>query len=88
MLNPVWIEAHVFYLGPRPAIVLGVDSVIQQKFRPTFRCVYFDRKHRRRPDQDSVSALFGDDERALFDTEATAELRWQHDCATSADLAG
>ena len=27
-------------------------------------------------------------DRPLFDTQATPELRWQHDCAAAADLAG
>ena len=88
MLNPVRIEAHAFHLGPRPAIVLGIDSVIQDKFGPTLRRVDFDREHGRRPDQDSVFPLFGDEERPLFDAQATAEFRRQHDRATAPALAG
>ena len=78
----------MLYLGPRSAIVLGTNSIIQDKFGPTFRRVDFYWKHRGRPDQDSILALFGHNERPLFDTEATAELRRQHDCATAAHLAG
>jgi hypothetical protein len=77
-----------FYVGSYPAIVLATDSIIQQKFGPTLRRVDFNRKHRRRPDEDPVLALFGDNERPLFDTQTTAELRRQHDCAMAADLAG
>jgi len=88
MLNPVRIEAHAFHLGARAAVVLGIGSVIQDKFGPTLRRVDFDREHRRRPDQDSVFALFGNNERPLFDAQATAEFRRQHDCATAPDLAG
>jgi hypothetical protein len=86
MLDAVGIEAHAFHLGSYPTIVLATDSIIQDKFGPTFRRIDFYWEHRRRPDQDSVFALFGHNERPLFDAQVTAELRWQHDCATPPPL--
>jgi hypothetical protein len=33
MFDAVGIEAHTFYLGSYPTIVLTTNSIIQQKFR-------------------------------------------------------
>jgi hypothetical protein len=88
VLDPVWIKAHAFYLGPCPPIVLGTDSIIQDKFGATLSCIDLDWQQCGRSDQDPVCTLFGHNERPLFDAQATAELRRQHDCATTAYLAG
>jgi len=88
MVDPVRIEAHPFHLGARPTIVLSVDRVIQQKLGPVSRWVDFDWQHRRRADQDSIFAFFSDDEGTLFNSQASAEFRRQHDRATTTDFAG
>jgi len=59
VLDPVRIEAHAFDLGPRPAMVLGTHSIIEDKFGPARGRVNLDGQHCRRSDEDSVFALFG-----------------------------
>ncbi len=68
MLDLVRIEAHPFHLGPRPTIVLSIYRVIQQKFSTVIRWVDFDRQHRSWSDQNSIFALFSDDEGTLFNS--------------------
>ena len=88
MLDPVRIKARAFHFGSCSAIILASNSVVQEKFGPTLRRVDFDRQHHRRSDQDPILALFGDDERPLFDAQATSQFCRQHHRAAAADLTG
>lgn len=88
MIDPIGIQAHALHFGLCPAIVLGGHRVVQEKFGSAFRAVDFDWYYRRRPDQNSVFALFSNNKRSLFDTEAAPQLRWQHYAAAAADFAG
>jgi hypothetical protein len=42
MLNPIRVEAHAFDLRPGPAIVRGIDRIIQYKFGPALSSVDLD----------------------------------------------
>jgi len=88
VLDSVRVKAHAFDLCPRAAIVLSTDSIIEDKFGSTFGSIDLDRKHGRRPDQDSVGAFLGHNERPFFYTEASTELCRKHDRAAATDLAG
>jgi hypothetical protein len=87
VLDPIWIESHAFHCSPCPAVVIGADRVIQQKFGPLLRSVDFERDHSRWPDQDSILALLRNHKGTLFDSEAAAKFGRQHHGATSADSA-
>jgi hypothetical protein len=87
VLDPIGIEIHAFYRGSSPAVVIGAECVIQQKFGLSFRTVDFEREHSRGSNQDSILTLLRDHEGALLDSEAAAKFGRQHHGATTADSA-
>ena len=56
VLNPIGIETRAFHLGPRTAVVIDADCVVQQKFGLSFGSVDFELDHTSQTTQHSKEA--------------------------------
>jgi len=86
MRDGIGIEAELFHFLPGTLVIPRGCGIRQEKFRLTFGRISFHGHDNSGPDQDSVLASLGSDERAFLNAVAFTQLGGNDDCPAFTDF--